>query len=100
MKYCPKHDIHAENCWCCEEAEINAKGPAHREKMYRDPNFLTKRGGANAAIQQAHTAVVARLAALSPEQLDRFMAMIEGSTGAPPLGMIPVAAGKRILAAA
>lgn len=97
MKYCPKHDIHAENCWCCEEAEINAKGPAHREKMYRDPNFLTKRGGANAAVQQQHNAVVARLAALSPEQLDRFMAMIEGG---PALAVNPVAAGRRTIAIA
>jgi hypothetical protein len=96
-EYCAKHDIHGPNCWCCEEQAINAKGPEHRAKMYRDPAFLQKRGGSNAAVQAQSNAVIARLAQLSPEQLDRFMAMLEGNTAA--LNFVP-AAGKRTIAIA
>lgn len=97
MKYCPKHDIHGETCWCCEEQEINAKGAAHREKMYRDPQFLQKRGGANVAMQQVQNAVMAKLAQLSPEQLDNLLAFAQGGG---PLAVSPVAGGKRTVIAA
>lgn len=97
MKFCPKHDIHGEVCWCCEEEEINAKGADHRAKMYRDPQFLTRRGGSNSAVQFQHNAVVAKLAALTPEALDRLLAI---AGGANPNTVVPIAAGKRTIFAA
>jgi hypothetical protein len=97
-KYCAKHDIHGDVCWCCEEAEINAKGAAHRDKMYRDPAFLTKRGGANAAVQQQTNAVVSRLAALDPDQLDRLINLATGNVAIS--ARMPAAAGKRMIAVA
>lgn len=94
--YCAKHDIHGEHCWCCEEQEINAKGAEHRAKMYRDPQFLQKRGGSNAAAQAQQSAVVSRLSALSPEALERLLAFAE--SGAPTPGSMP--AGKRTVISA
>jgi hypothetical protein len=95
MKYCPKHDIHGDVCWCCEEQEINAKGPEHRAKMYRDPAFLQKRGGSNAAVQAQSNAVVARLSQLDPDQLERLISFATSGGAA-----LPAGAGKRTIAIA
>lgn len=96
MKYCPKHDIHGEQCWCCEEEGINAKGPEHRAKMYNDPQFLARRGGTSAAAQFQANAVVAKLSQLSAEQLDRLLTLATGGA----VQVTPVANGKRTVVSA
>jgi hypothetical protein len=79
--HCAKHDITGPECWCCEEEKLNAT-PGARELAYSDPAFLAKRGGAKAAdVQQSK--ILNRLSQLTPEQLDRLIA-VAGAGGAAP----------------
>ena len=75
--HCAKHDITGPECWCCEEEEINAKRADHRELMYSSPEFLAKRGGADA--KQVHLSkAMSRLSQLKPEHLENLIALAEG----------------------
>ena len=72
-KICAKHDVIGDECWCCEEEKLNAT-PGARAKAYSDPAFLQKRGGLSAATALQAT-VVGKLSQLSPEALDKLLAL-------------------------
>jgi len=78
MEHCGKHDIiHSGVCWNCEE---QAMSPEEREAAYKNPEFLAKRGGAGiaAAAAQAHLVGVSKaLSALTPEQLEKLVSLIQ-----------------------
>lgn len=80
MEHCGKHDIvHSGTCWCCEESAMT---PQEREANYKNPEFLAKRGGAGiaTAAAQAHLIQVSKaFAALTPDQLNKLVAMIQSS---------------------
>jgi hypothetical protein len=76
-EHCPKHDITGAPCWCCEEQELNKKGPEAREAAYSDPEFLAKRGGADVKAVVVSKAMN-RLAQLKPEALENLIALAEG----------------------
>ena len=74
VEHCGKHDITyppGGECWCCEEQKLNAK-PGAREAAYKDPEFLAKRGGLDKRAA-AHSAVMQKLEALTPEQVDQLL---------------------------
>jgi hypothetical protein len=77
-KYCPKHDITGDECWCCEEEEINKSGL--REQKYSDPVFLQKRGGGSLGAHQANS-VIAKFSKLSPQQVDRLIELLNKESG-------------------
>jgi hypothetical protein len=70
-KHCGKHDIIGDECWCCEEQAMSAED---RVAAYQDPAFLAKRGGADRnRVLISHA--MNRLSQLTPEQIDRLMAV-------------------------
>lgn len=79
-KHCGKHDItypEGGECWCCEEIAMTQED---KDRNYRDPAFLAKRGGAGNR-QVIVSVAMDKLSQLSPEQLDRLIALAGG--GAP-----------------
>ena len=76
-EHCAKHDITGAACWCCEEEKLNAQGKEAREAAYSDPEFLAKRGGADAKTVIVSKAMN-RLSQLKPEALENLIALAEG----------------------
>lgn len=89
MEHCGKHDIvHQGTCWCCEDSAMTKE---QHDAAYKDPAFLAKRGGSGiaAAAAQSHLIQVSKaFSALTPEQLDKLVHMIQASD--------PVAAKRQI----
>ena len=96
-KICGKHDVLGDECWCCEEEKLNAT-PGAREKAYKDPAFLKKRGGLDAG-QAMHAAVLGKLAQLNPEQIDKLVAMLGGVQPSAPAAS-PGGGTRRVIASA
>lgn len=79
---CLKHDVsYDKECWCCEETELN-KDPAKRKAAYSDPQFLKKRGGLDAGTA-AQSAILNKLSQLTPEQIDKLLAVAGVAPSAP-----------------
>lgn len=76
-KHCQKHDITGDECWCCEEAELNSQEGA-RDRAYSDPDFLARRGGKGMHAQVAMSSAMQKISKLSPEHLDNLIALASG----------------------
>jgi len=83
MPICAKHDVpfpDGGECWNCEETKLNAT-PGAKEKAYRDPQFLKKRGGLDAAAA-VRSQALDKLSSLTPEQMDKLIALAGGQVPA------------------
>lgn len=93
--HCAKHDItvpEGGKCWNCEEQDL-LKTPDGKEKAYRDPGFLAKRGGVglHQPVLQMSPAL-AMLSQLTPDQISALL--VAANAKVPPAG----SAGRRVIA--